>query len=79
VTLVACWGSSYWGVQGLGVIGFGVLADSWETEERQAAGGIPVDPAQRGGDLGVTGQSVAALPHRHAPAPAMLRWLLVGG
>jgi hypothetical protein len=25
--------------------------------ERQGAGGIPVDPAQRGGDLGVTGQA----------------------
>jgi hypothetical protein len=36
------------GVQGLGVIGFGVLAASWEAEERQGAGGIPVDPAQRG-------------------------------
>jgi hypothetical protein len=34
-----------------------VLAGSWEAEERQGAGGIPVDPAQRGGDLGVTGQA----------------------
>jgi hypothetical protein len=25
-----------------------VLAGSWEAEERQGAGGIPVDPAQRG-------------------------------
>ena len=50
-------GSSYRGVQGLGVIGFGVLAGSWEAEERQGAGGILVDLAQRGGGLGVTGQA----------------------
>jgi hypothetical protein len=34
-----------------------VVAGSWEAEERQDAGGTPVDPAQRGGDLGATGQA----------------------
>jgi Trehalose utilisation len=28
----------------------GVLAGTWQAEERQGAGGIPGDPAQRGGD-----------------------------
>ena len=45
------------GVQGLGVIGFGVVAGSRDAEERQGVGGIPVDPAQRGGDLRVPAKS----------------------
>jgi len=30
------------------VIGFGVLAGTWEAEERQGPGGIPVDPGRNG-------------------------------
>jgi hypothetical protein len=44
------------GVQGLGVIGFGVLAGSWEAEERQARAGFRLTQRSVGANW-VTGQA----------------------